>query len=378
MDSGHYYVHVPFCVRRCNYCDFARVAGHADLHAPYFGAVVREISAAADADSPQCNTLYVGGGTPSCIDAAHLARVVEAIAETVGIARGAEITVECNPGSLTRTWARELMAAGVNRFSLGVQSLNHEELEHLGRAHRAAGARAAFASLRSLGCANVSVDLMYGLPGQTERSWRDSVAEVAGEWRPEHISFYALSIEPGSLFHLWRQVGIPRWSWPSGDQMMDWYWLASGLLGREGYQRYEISNFARPGFASRHNAAYWDTSERYLGFGAAAHSFWMVDGEKRRFKNIRTIRSYISRIVQGKAVRSNAKRLSKRQVLGEEIYLGLRREEGVALRPEHMAAFRGIVAGQVADGLVRRAAGGRIMLTRRGIELANQVMADYV
>ena len=374
----HVYLHVPFCVRKCRYCGFASVAAQDALHVPYFAALEREARQACALVCEPASTVYIGGGTPSCVDAAVLVQTLDAVRATCGVAAGAEITVECNPGSLRRAWADTLRDAGVNRFSLGVQSLDDGDLGRLGRPHNAADARAAFRLLRDAGCRNVSVDLMCGVPGQTEQSLTASLEEIARQWQPEHLSLYTLSIEPGTPFARWHKAHTHGWQWPSDDETMDWYWHACDMLATAGYTQYEISNFALPGFASRHNSAYWDTRCRYLGLGAAAHSYLPIKDVMRRCRNIKDVRAYIRKMTAGEPVRRLEKNLTSYQKLGEYILLGLRRMRGVAVEPEHEAAFGTVIAQQIADGLIVRNADRRIALTRRGIELANQVMAEYV
>ncbi len=326
------------------------------------------------------STVYFGGGTPSCVGARNITDVLSLLRQEYRVCRGAEVTVECNPHSLTRGFVDRLLAAGVNRFSLGVQSLNDGELARLGRLHRAAQAKDAFRTLRAAGCQNISVDLIYGIPGQTEASWLDTLSRVTADWQPEHISMYALSIEPGTPFARWKTRGSKAWNWPDGDTVMNWYWLAADVLEANGYHRYEISNYARNGFASAHNQAYWDVSKSYLGFGAAAHSFCILPPgrQKRRFKNIMAVKTYIERIVSGERHRVFCRALRGREKTGEEIYLGLRLAKGVTLRKEHQDEFGAVITRHLSDGLIERRAPDRIALTRRGIEIANTVMADYV
>ncbi len=381
----HVYVHLPFCERKCGYCAFASVAGRRDLHAAYAAALLRDIQqqcdAFATADSalaPQ--TLYVGGGTPSWMAAALLVPVITALQAHGRCAPQREVTVECNPHSLSSDWIRALQAAGVTRWSIGVQSLADAELTALGRLHTPAQARAAFALLRAQQCDNVSVDLMYGIPQQTTATWQSTLREIATQWQPEHVSLYGLSIERGTRFARYQQEGGHGWHWPDDDTMMDWYWLAEEILSAQGYTRYEISNYARPGYAAQHNLAYWDTAKDYLGFGAAAHSYCrpVPAAPRRRFRTIRAPGEYIRRIQAGQPVRIYARALTRRQTLGEAIFLGLRRTSGVPVGPAHQQCFGAQIQRQIQAGLLYYCAPDTLALTRRGIELANDVMADFV
>jgi len=381
----HVYVHLPFCERKCGYCNFASVAGRRDLHAAYAAALVRDIQQQSDAFAHADNalapqTLYLGGGTPSCMAAELLVSVITAVQTHGHCAADMEVTIECNPHSLSPAWIQALQAAGVTRWSVGVQSLAAGELTALGRLHTPAQARAAFALLRAQHCDNVSVDLMYGIPQQTAATWQATLREIATQWQPEHVSLYALSIERGTRFARYQQAGGCGWHWPDGDAMMDWYWRAEELLAAHNYARYEISNYARPGYAARHNLAYWDTAKDYLGCGAAAHSYCRPAPAvpRRRFRTLRAPHEYIRRMQAGQEVRICARALTRRQILGEEIFLGLRRTSGVRVSPAHQHYFGEQIQRQIQAGLLYYCAPDTLALTRRGIELANDVMADFV
>lgn len=376
----HIYVHIPFCERKCFYCNFVSIAGHQSYVIPYFSALEQEIAQTALLlDRENIRTIYFGGGTPSYVPAGRIRRVIDLFRSLFAIRNDAEITVECNPHSLERPWMEILAETGINRFSLGVQSLNDSELENLGRLHDAQQAARSYKLLQSRTDITISVDLMYGIPGQTLHSWDNTLRTVAENWRPVHVSLYALSIEPGTPYARWKHAGTRPWSWPGDDTMMDWYWHAADILSRSGYTRYEISNYAVPGYESRHNLCYWDTAADYIGFGAAAHSFCRLGSDnKRRFHNIRNIQQYMERVCSGGRYRMFSKRLSRRAALGEELILGLRRSAGVTLGSEHRELFNTIIERQVKDGVLYYIDPDTIALTRRGIEIANTVMTDYV
>ena len=377
----HLYIHIPFCERVCAYCDFARVAGRRELHAPYITVVIQELQRTVPLlATREIATLYIGGGTPSCLPPHELARLLAAVRRQCRVAPGAEVTVECNPHHVTEQWARALMAEGVNRFSVGVQSLNDGELRILRRLHTADDARRAFRVLRACGCENISVDLMYGLPDQTKATWRAAITEVTEEWRPEHISLYALHLERGTPLYRMRHAAGARHAWPDDEHTMNWYWHAVDTMCARGYEQYELSNCARPGCASRHNAAYWDTHKEYLGLGAAAHSYCTLQpwAAPRRFRTVRDVRTYCARVTAGQRWRMCSRVLPLHARLGEERYLGLRRTNGVVPRPDHRKEFGAVIARQIDSGLVRSLPDGAIALTRRGMEIANTVMAEYV
>ena len=376
----HIYIHIPFCKRKCAYCSFTSLAGNTAYIPVYFDALEQEIIRTIPLlDHKTINTIYVGGGTPSCVPAERIAAVIDLLRSYLPLRRAAEITVECNPHSLKPVWIDTLLTAGVNRFSLGVQSLNDSELSHLGRLHDALRAKAAYTLLRDRCSAALSIDLMYGIPGQTKQSWEKSLYTIVDDWQPDHISLYGLSIDPGTQFSRWKKTGKKGWNWPDDDTMMDWYWLAADTLNRNEYTRYEISNYAQPGYESRHNLCYWDTAAEYIGFGAAAHSYCMLNtGKKRRFRTIKSIPSYIERIQNDGRFRVFSRPLSQSALLGEELLLGLRRTAGVKIRDDHRKLFATVIERQLKDGLIYFRSRESIALTHRGVEIANMVMSEYV
>ena len=268
------YLHIPFCVQKCAYCAFYSLPGQgAGRQRDYVRALEEQLRRWA----PRCrgrrvDTVYLGGGTPSYLGGPALAGLLSWVRRLFAVEEGAEITVECNPESVTPELLTALRRAGANRLSLGVQSLSDERLRTLGRAHDAAGARAAYRLARRAGFDNISVDLMYGLPGQGLEDWRREVEGILS-WRPEHLSAYVLTVEAGTPM-----ARLPEDLFPDEDAQADQYELLCRLAAGAGYRHYEISNFALPGRHSRHNSRYWDLSD-YLGLGPGAHSY--LDG--RRF-----------------------------------------------------------------------------------------------
>jgi len=377
----HLYLHIPFCQRICAYCDFARVAAHTHWHAPYINALIAELHHTLPLlPTRAIASLYIGGGSPSFLPASLLTQLLHAVTTAFSLLPSAEISVECNPHQVTTDWAHTLIAAGVNRFSLGVQSLNDHELHILGRLHSAESARRAFSILRAAPCPNISVDLMYGLPDQTEASWHATIHTIADDWQPEHVSLYALQLQHNTPLARLRQRHPANFTWPDDDRIMDWYWHALDYLAARGYQHYELSNTARPGRACRHNIAYWDSRQFYLGLGAAAHSYCTLAPytAPRRFRNLTSIPAYCARVETGQRWRIFSPPLSARARLGEEIYLALRRTTGFVPRPEHLQLFAHIIRRQLDAGLLLTLPNGALALSRRGIELANAVMSDYV
>ena len=281
QDTGiSLYIHVPFCQTKCPYCDFNTYQGIENLMSSFLEALEAEIRAWGRAlDHPPVNTVFFGGGTPSYLPDGDLGRIMEAVERAFAIRNGAEITVEANPGDLTASRATSLLGQGINRVSIGVQSLDNDLLNLLGRRHDADGALAAFRTVRDAGFDNVNLDLIYGLPRQSLEQWRDTLGRLADQG-PSHISLYALTVEEGTPLHRWVERGeVPH---PDADLAADMYQYARELLGERGYRHYEISNWSKLGLPSQHNLAYW-RNVPYLGVGPGAHSclggyrFWDMD-----------------------------------------------------------------------------------------------------
>ncbi len=273
------YVHVPFCKTKCPYCDFNTYQGIEGQMGTYLEAVTTELRLWGSAlGHPKVRTVFFGGGTPSYLPDGDVEAILQAVSRSFAIDSLAEITIEANPGDLDDAACRGLLRQGVNRLSIGVQSLDNALLQLLGRRHSADGAIAAFRTARDAGFENVNLDLMYGLPSQSLRQWEDTITRLAA-LSPEHISLYALTLEEGTPMRLWADQG--KISEPDPDVAADMYALARQVLSASGYHHYEISNWARPGHQSRHNLVYW-RNEPYLGVGPGAHSrlgdyrFWTV------------------------------------------------------------------------------------------------------
>ena len=273
------YIHVPFCKTKCPYCDFNTYQGIESQMESYLEAATTELRLWGQAlGNPPVRTVFFGGGTPSYLPDGDVAAILEAAGNAFAVDSGAETTIEANPGDLNLAACRGLLRQGVNRLSIGVQSLDNGLLQLLGRRHTVDGAIEAFQTAREAGFDNVNLDMMYGLPNQTLAQWDDTVARLAA-LTPEHISLYALTLEEGTPMRVWADQGkIPE---PDPDLAADMYALARRVLGDSGYHHYEISNWSRPGLESQHNLIYW-RNEPYLGVGPGAHSrlgsyrFWTV------------------------------------------------------------------------------------------------------
>jgi oxygen-independent coproporphyrinogen-3 oxidase len=392
------YVHVPFCRKKCAYCDFCSFAGRETLHEPYLAALERELrllAARVRARGGRARTLYVGGGTPTALPVEALAALIQRTRKTFSLAPNAEITVEANPGTIDGASWKRLRQAGVNRLSLGVQSLNDRLLRLLGRIHSAEEAERAVRDARAAGFDNLSLDLMLGLPRQSLADWQESLARALA-WQPQHLSLYALTVEPDTA--LAAQIARGDLEDVDDDLAADMYEWAEERLERAGYQHYEISNWARPGYESRHNLVYWH-NQPYLGLGAGAHS-WYVG---RRWANVGDPAAYIARVRAAPDERSDVvspaadeiQAIDARLEMSETMMMGLRLlQEGVSearfrrrfgVSPEDV--YHDEIEAAVAEGLLERVAqptgagpGGeiRLRLTRRGHLLGNRVFMRFV
>ena len=264
------YIHIPFCTTKCTYCAFNTYIQMEDLIPAFLEALAREIAGVgAGANKARAHTIFFGGGTPSLLLPDQIADVVQAAGAAFDVDADAEVTIEANPNDLTLAYLKMLRAAGVNRLSIGMQSANPAELRLFDRRHDVAAVAESVEAARKAGFDNLSLDLIYGVPDQTLATWRTSL-DFALNLQPEHLSLYALSLEAGTPLRAGVETGhVPA---PDDDLAADMYELASEMLGAAGYEQYEISNWARPGFQSRHNLQYW-LNEPYLGFGPGAHGF---------------------------------------------------------------------------------------------------------
>ncbi|MBE2236040.1 MAG: radical SAM family heme chaperone HemW, partial [Anaerolinea sp.] len=302
------YLHIPFCQRKCPYCDFNTYAGLNRLFEPFTAALVQEIAEAGAARGrPPVRTLFLGGGTPTVLPAELLTQIVDACRAAFDLLPDAEITSEANPGTVDVSRFAALRALGINRLSMGVQSFDPAELAFLGRIHSAGEAVTAFEAARAAGFTNINLDFIYGLPEQSPATWQRTL-ERAIALAPEHLSLYSLTIEEGTPFGEWAAAG--RLAQPSPDLAADLYEIADELLSDAGFVQYEISNWAKPGqmadlptanpqFACRHNLTYW-RNQTYLGFGPGAHS----SEASRRWATIRPVPEYIAQINPPAAVAS--------------------------------------------------------------------------
>ena len=375
MRFEHLYVHIPFCVSKCNYCDFVSypVAGREAELAGYGRLLLGEAALWRErAEIGPLKSVYLGGGTPSLLPAED----VRTLLDYLTCAADAEITLEANPDSVSADKLEAWLKAGVNRLSLGAQSFDDSLLKAMGRPHSAVQIGEAVTLARSAGFNNIGVDLIYGLPWQSLSAWRATVAQAL-DLGVEHISLYGLSLSEESL---WGRLAVAGELTPADEDISaDMLEAALDTLPKAGYAHYEISNFARAGYESRHNTAYW-RRENYLGLGAAAAS---CAAEKRWF-NRREVREYEAELKAGRLPLIEEENLSIEEVLGEALFLGLRLTAGIDLeefsarygtRAEHY--YKRPLKRLCKQGLVEISE-GRLRLTRRGILLGNEVFMQFM
>jgi len=364
------YLHVPFCTWVCKYCDFNAYAVLDGLIPPYVDALAREIDAAGDTlPTGPIETLFIGGGTPSLLTTEQLRRLMECI-RSIGLADRAEVTLEANPSNVSAENVEGWLQSGVNRLSIGVQSLRPDALRFLERLHSGPDAIAAIRTARAGGFANVNADLLYGVPGVNLSGWIETLDAVVAEG-VQHLSAYELTVE--SQTRLGQEVRTGLVQMPDADDQLEQYWAAVARLESAGYAHYEISNWSRPGFACRHNLAAWHY-QPYLGCGAGAHSmFRRNDGTTERRWNIKGPHSYIKQAAGSGHAVAGGETLSRERASGEAAMIGVRLLDGTtAARDFPDQRTQLVAAGLLAEG------DGNVRLTRRGIELANQVGATFL
>jgi oxygen-independent coproporphyrinogen-3 oxidase len=384
------YLHIPFCAARCTYCDFNTYVGMNDLHQPYVRALQMEIRGAVkqwdvrsvgDTDSlshcPTANTIFFGGGTPSLLQPDQIGALIRTCRESFEMPVGGEITMECNPGSVTLDYLRAVKAQGVNRLSFGAQSADLNELKLLGREHSFEQVVSAIRNARAAGFEAVNVDLIFGLPHQHLETWQRTL-DSALEIDPDHISLYALTIEQGTPMHDWVRRGeVP---YPDPDAAADMYEYAERTLGAAGYDHYEISNWCKPGHECQHNLIYW-RNEPYFGLGAGAHS----SSINRRWWNVRRPADYIARAERGESVEMNHEDIDPRASRGETMMLGLRLlNEGVSqarFAERHGGTIHFFYEKELEEGVklgLLDVNAERVKLTERGHFLSNRAMEMFV
>ena len=373
------YIHIPFCISKCIYCDFCSAPADDETKEHYVDALCREIAVAgeraeAEGDKRKISTIFFGGGTPSILHSALLIKIMNAVRGAFTVADDAEITVECNPGTLSKSKLATYKDIGVNRLSIGLQSPNNRELKNLGRIHTYEQFEESYIEARLAGFDNINVDIMSAIPNQTVAGYEDNLRKIIA-LKTEHISAYSLIVEEGTpLYNMVERTHGKIL--PSEDEDREMYAMTKVMLADAGYSRYEISNYAKSGRECRHNISYWERAD-YLGFGVAAASLL----GKRRFTNTLDVASYIANPIDN---HSEEQLLTLNDEMEEYMFLGLRMMKGVDT--ERFGELFGksfdelygeITARQIEQGLMVRD-GKRVRLTDIGIDISNTVMAQYM
>jgi oxygen-independent coproporphyrinogen III oxidase len=373
------YIHIPFCVRKCSYCDFNSYENPGISLDDYVLLLMEELSSKADRfEVESAPTLYFGGGTPSLLSPGQVASIVQAGRDLYGLEKGAEVTLEVNPGTVTLESLEGYLSGGINRLSIGVQSFNDGLLKVLGRIHSSEDAGDAVLMARAAGFRSIGIDLIHSLPGQTLQEWEGELQDAIA-LKPDHISAYGLSVEKGTPFAAMAERG--ELDLPDEEIAASMFELTSATLGKAGFEQYEISNFARPGCRSRHNRVYWRRGN-YLGFGAGAHSFIREPGFGARWENPPQMADYAERVRSGHLL--DGATLSRREAMEEFFFLGLRLMEGVDLN--EFADEFGVAARDEFPGVIERLSatgllvtdGSTLRLSPHGLILSNLVLCEFV
>ncbi|MDY6952027.1 MAG: radical SAM family heme chaperone HemW [Thermodesulfobacteriota bacterium] len=373
------YIHVPFCLRKCPYCDFYSITDLREID-PFVDVLLREMDLVTMPPEVACDTLYIGGGTPSLLTPAQLTRILQRAYTRYGFTQGVEVTLEMNPGTVSLDSLKAFTHGGVNRVNLGIQSFDDRRLEFLGRVHSAQEGRQAIRLAREAGIENLGIDLMYGLPNQGAKGWLKDLEEAVS-YEPEHLSCYMLTYEKGTLLDQWRKAS--KFRVLDEEAVRELFELTIDFLSSRGYDHYEISNFARKkAFRSRHNQKYWCHSP-YTGLGPSAHSFvW-----PKRWWNLCSVSHYFESLTSGELPVEGMEDLSQNQLMVETVFLGLRTSDGVdtlqfkkRYKVDFFDLFGDLVERLEAQGLLA-ASFDKCALTLKGMLLSDTVsglFADHV
>lgn len=373
---NYLYIHIPFCVKKCLYCDFNSIPFDSNLSDRYVSAICSEIIS-NKAVMGCLKTVYIGGGTPTTLNRGSLLKILKTITDNCCLDSRAEITVEANPESISKKKAAEILASGINRISIGVQSLVNDELSILGRIHTSESAIEAFRLLKMTGFNNISVDLIYGIPKNPLSSssskndlilWQDTLIKTAS-LSPEHISIYELTPEYNTP--LYNEIKLKNLLMPDENVISEMYYCGKEILERLGYAHYEISNFAKPGFECKHNLNYWDGDD-YIGIGAGAHSF--VGGV--RYSNISDVHEYIRAIENGLNAMVEGIELTPEDRFKEIIFLGLRKIKGIKIKriPYDMLKKLQPVIDELIDYNLLEITDNHLKISPKGLLLSSEVM----
>lgn len=358
------YIHIPFCVKKCRYCDFLSGPAGKDVQKQYVDMLLEEIENNAELLKKSCTeTVFFGGGTPSILEGKEICRIMEQLQKYANLSETAEISIEANPGTVTEEKLIQWKTAGINRISFGLQSADNEELKKLGRIHTWEEFEKNYEIARACGFKNINVDLMSALPGQTLQTWKKTM-ECVVALKPEHISAYSLIIEEGTPFYE-AYIDHPELL-PSEEEERNMYYETKHFLASKGYERYEISNYAQPGYECRHNLSYWERTD-YLGLGLGAASL---------LGNIRkSNQTELSEYLKGN-FKGETEVLDDIAAMEEYFFLGLRKMDGIDWTV-YRSHYENVVEKLIREGLLEEK-NGKIRLTELGIDVSNQVLAEFL
>ena len=377
MENFGIYIHIPFCKKKCKYCDFISFSCYAEKENEYVDSLLKEIENYESIEK-EVSTIYIGGGTPSIIDSKNIIKILEKIRLKFNVKSDAEITIEINPGTITKEKLEDYKSAGINRLSIGLQSTNNDILNLIGRIHTYEEFEKNYNLAKEVGFTNINVDLMLALPNQSMDILIDSLLKVIN-LNPNHISLYSLILEEGT--ELEKMIESGEYKFCDEDLERKMYHKTKSILEKNGYVHYEISNFAKKGYESKHNLSCWN-QEEYIGFGLAAHSYY----NKKRFSNIESIEEYISNINKGEYDKNIVVHESqdKPSEMREFMMIGLRKIDGVKIsdferkfRINPLFYFRFEISKLTDEDLIEVDL-DFIKLTKKGLDLANLVFEEFV
>lgn len=403
MNGLEIYIHIPFCVKKCDYCDFLSAPADLETKEKYVEALINEIKLSKNKMSEYVvDTVFIGGGTPSLLEENQISKIMSVLRDNCNMSENPEITIECNPGTITESKLLEYKKSGINRISFGLQSANDEELKSIGRIHNYAGFLESYNLARKCGFDNINVDLMSALPGQTLKSYEETLNKVV-RLEPEHISAYSLIVEENTLMYdRVKKAQIKGINiLPDEESERKMYYLTNNILRSNGYRKYEISNYSKPGKECKHNIGYWQRKE-YLGFGIGAASLY----KENRYNNISDINKYIEVLTNNikensinnvgnssevenqvnilNSIVKNLQQLTERDRMEEFMFLGLRMMEGVSMEKfeqyfgkTYMEVY-GKVQKRMEDKRFLINDNGYVKLTEFGIDLSNYVMSEFL
>ena len=403
MNGLEIYIHIPFCVKKCDYCDFLSAPADLETKEKYVEALINEIKLNKNKMSEYVvDTVFIGGGTPSLLEENQISKIMSVLRDNCNMSENPEITIECNPGTITESKLLEYKKSGINRISFGLQSANDEELKSIGRIHNYAGFLESYNLARKCGFDNINVDLMSALPGQTLKSYEETLNKVV-RLEPEHISAYSLIVEENTLmYYRVKKAQIKGINiLPDEESERKMYYLTNNILRSNGYRKYEISNYSKPGKECKHNIGYWQRKE-YLGFGIGAASLY----KENRYNNLSDINKYIEVLTNNikensisnvgnssevenqvnilNSIVKNLQQLTERDRMEEFMFLGLRMMEGVSMEKferyfgkPYMEVY-GKVQKRMEDKRFLINDNGYVKLTEFGIDLSNYVMSEFL